>query len=104
MQGDRESNGIGLLDLYRAEVHLSMDRPWKAEWLARKAKLAFEQLVIPSKRISSLVLLGRVAMTVDDLRTAERSTTEISALIQTTKIPLVLFPYHVLCGEIAERG
>ena len=94
---------IGVLDLYRAEVQLSLNRPWKAEWLARKAKLAFEHLAIPSKRIFSLVLLGRVAMTVDDLRTAEVSTAEISTLIQTTKMPLVLFPYHVLCGEIAER-
>src|SRR5260370_40418230 len=42
-------------------------------------------------------------MMLDDLRTAEASATEISTLIQTTKMPLVLFPYHVLCGEIAER-
>ena len=94
---------IGLLDLYRAEVHLSMNRPRQAQLFAGKAKLAFEQLVIPSKRIFSLVLLGRVALTLDDLPTAQASTAEISTLIQTTKMPLVLFPYHVLCGEIAER-
>ena len=94
---------IGVLNLYRAEVHLSMNRPREAQLLARKAKLSFEELAIPSKQIFSLVLLGRVAMALDDLPTAEASATEISKLIQTTTMPLVLFPYHVLCGEIAER-
>src|SRR5438876_1221717 len=94
---------IGVLNLYRAEVHLSMNRPREAQLLARKAKLSFEELAIPSKQIFSLVLLGRAAMALDDLPTAEASATEISKLIQTTTMPLVLFPYHVLCGEIAER-
>jgi CHAT domain-containing protein len=94
---------IGLLDLYRAEVHLSMNRPLEAGRLARKAKQTFEQLAIPSKRIFSLVLLGRVAMILNDLETATVSAAEISGLIQTTRMPLVLFPYHVLCAEIAER-
>jgi CHAT domain-containing protein len=94
---------IGLLKLYRAEVHLSMNRPSEARSLARQAKLSFEQLAIPSKRIFSLVLLGRVAMILDDVRAAEASAAEISTLIQAAKMPLVLFPYHVLCGEIAEQ-
>jgi CHAT domain-containing protein/tetratricopeptide (TPR) repeat protein len=93
----------GLLDLYRAEVHLSMQRPWEAQALAMKAKKAFEELAIPSKRIVSLVLLGRIAMLVDDLPAAETAAMEISLLIQSITIPLVLFPYYVLCGEIAER-
>ena len=94
---------IGLLNLYRAEVHLSMNRLRKAQSLARQAKLMFEKLAIPSKRVFSLVLLGRVAMALHDLKTAETSAAEISKLIHTTKMPLVLLPYHVLCGEIAER-
>ena len=94
---------IALLDLYRAEVHLSMNRPSEAQALARQTKMAFEELAIPSKRIFSLVLLGRAAIAVNDFRTAEASTTEISKLIQSTEIPLVLLPYHILCGEIAER-
>src|SRR5213594_719006 len=94
---------IGVLDLYRAEVHLSMNRPSEAQSLARQTKLAFEELAIPSKEIFSLVLLGRAAIALNDLQAAETSATEISKLIQTTKMPLVLLPYHVLCGEIAER-
>jgi len=95
---------IGLLDLYRAEVHLSMNRLWEAQTLAMKAKLAFEELAIPSKRVFCLVLLGRVAMTIDDLPAAQAAAMEISALIRSINIPLVLFPYYVLCAEIAERN
>ncbi|HYR88367.1 MAG TPA: CHAT domain-containing protein [Terriglobia bacterium] len=94
---------IGLLHLYRGEVHLSLQRLVEAKALALQAKLSFEQLSIPSKRIFSLVLLGRAAMALNDLAAAEASTQEISALIPTTRMPLVLFPYHVLSAEIAER-
>ncbi len=95
---------IGLLDLYRAEVHLSLQRLWEAQALATQAKLTFEQLAIPSKRVFSLVLLGRVALELNDLDAATAATSQIARLIQSIQVPLVLFPYHVLCGEIAERG
>src|SRR5262249_27037343 len=47
---------IGLLDLYRAEVHLSLQRYREARVLAGQAKAVFEDLAIPSKKIFSLVL------------------------------------------------
>jgi tetratricopeptide (TPR) repeat protein len=94
---------MGLLDLYRAEVHLSLERYWEAQALASQARATFEQLAIPSKRIFSLVLLGRVAMALNDLHAADRYASEIEATIRGIKIPLVLFPYHLLCAEIAER-
>jgi hypothetical protein len=94
---------IGLLDLYRAEVHLSLERYWEAQALATQAKAAFDALSIPSKRIFSLVLLGRVAMALNNLIAAERYAEEIAGIIKQIQMPLVLFPYHLLCGEIAER-
>ncbi|HEY2383650.1 MAG TPA: CHAT domain-containing tetratricopeptide repeat protein [Terriglobia bacterium] len=94
---------IGLLDLYRAEVHLSLQRFWEAQALAAQAKAVFDRLGIPSKRIFSLVLLGRVALALNDLEAASRYTGEIASIVKDIKIPLVLFPYHLLCGEIAER-
>ena len=102
---EREGNRywIGLLDLYRAEVHMSLQRYWEAQALALAARTTFEQLSVPSKTIFSLVLLGRVAMALNDLAAAERHTREISGIISGIKIPLVLFPYHLLCAEIAER-
>jgi CHAT domain-containing protein len=94
---------IGLLDLYRAEVHLSLERYWEAQALASQAKTTFEQLSIPSKRIFSLVLLGRVAIALNDLAAAEKCVTDIESIITDVKMPLVLFPYRLLSGEIAER-
>ena len=94
---------IGLLNLYRAEAHLALQRLWEAQALAIEANSIFEELAIPSKRIFSLVLLGRVALALNDLAAAEASTGKIAALISTTTVPLVLFPYHVLSAEIAER-
>jgi len=105
-QFDIEGNRywIGLLDLYRAEVHFSLQRFWEAQSLANQARATFEQLSIPSKRVFSLVLLGRIAMELSDLNAAEAATKEIAALTEITKIPLVLFPYHVLSAEISERS
>jgi len=102
---DKEKNRywIGLLDLYRAEVHFLLARYWEAQVLATHARLTFEQLSIPSKRIFSLVLLGRVAMALDDLNLAEQYSLEIAAIVKELRIPLVLFPYHLLCAELAER-
>jgi CHAT domain-containing protein/tetratricopeptide (TPR) repeat protein len=94
---------IGLLDLYRAEVYFSLARPWEARELARRAKTSFERLSIPSKRIFSLVLLGRVAILLNDLAAARQCCDEVGEIIKDVKIPLVLFPYHVLCGQVAER-
>jgi tetratricopeptide (TPR) repeat protein len=94
---------IGLLDLYRSEVHISLARYWEAQALATQAKSTFDKLAIPSKKIFSLVLLGRVALALNDLIAAENHTAEIATIIKDIKIPLVLFPYHLLCAEIAER-
>ena len=94
---------IGLLELYRAEVHLYLRRFWEAQGLASQAKAIFEGLRIPSKRIFSLVLLGRVAMSLNDLDAANRYASEIATIVKSVKMPLVLFPYYLLCAEIAER-
>jgi CHAT domain-containing protein len=94
---------MGLLKLYRAEVHVSLHRLWEAQALAREAKTIFDQLGIPSKQVFSLVMLGRVGLALNDLISAEASTKEIAALVAATRVPLVLFPYHVLSAEIAER-
>jgi tetratricopeptide (TPR) repeat protein len=94
---------MGLLDLYRAEIDLALHRYSAAQALASQAATTFEELGIPSKKIFSLVLLGRVALATDDLTAADRYSLRIAAIIKEIKIPLVLFPYHILCAEIAER-
>src|SRR5207244_5877221 len=87
-----------------AEVHFSLQRFWEAQALASQAKTTFERLQLPSKRIFSLVLLGRVALALNNVTAAEAAANEITALTQGTKLPLVLFPYHVLRAELAERS
>src|SRR4030095_1633924 len=52
---ERNEYWMGLLNLYRGEVHLSLERYWEAQALVTQAKKTFDQLSIPSKRIFSLV-------------------------------------------------
>lgn len=102
---DNEKNHywIAVLDLHRAEVHLTLERYWEARSLAGQAQKRFETLKIPSRRMLSLVLLGRIALAMDNLQDAERCAGEVSAIIEEATAPLVLFPFHVLSGQIAER-
>ena len=94
---------IGLLDLYRSEVHLSLARWAEALALATQAKTVFERMGLPSKTILSLVQLGRLALTLDDIPRAEALTAEIAAIMQKTSLPLLLFPFYMLSAEIGER-
>lgn len=93
---------VAALDLHRADVHLALGRYWEAQSLATQAKKRFDALEIPSRRMISLVLLARVAMALNDVATAERYTCEISEIMNHASVPLLLFPYHLLCGQIAE--
>src|SRR5262249_20888611 len=49
-------------------------------------------------------LLGRVSLALSHLKAAEEYSAEIAAIITGVKVPLVLFPYHLLCAEMAERS
>jgi CHAT domain-containing protein len=95
---------IGLLDLYRSEAHLSLHSYGEAYVLADRAKEIFEQLAIPSRKIGSLVLLGRASLGLNDLAAAQRYSTEINEIVAALSVPPVLFSYHLLCAEIAEHA
>jgi CHAT domain-containing protein len=105
-QKDFEKEGneywVAALDLHRADVHLALGRYWEAQSLATLAKNRFDALAIPSRRMLSLVLLARVALALNDIAAAERYTHEISGIMNHASVPLLLFPYHLLCGQIAE--
>ncbi len=93
---------VAVLDLYRAEAQFALKRFWEAKSLALSAKGRFTQIGIVSKKILSLVVLGRVALELKDLRLAESAVDEI-AMLSHTNVPLLLFPYYLLCGDIAEK-
>jgi CHAT domain-containing protein/tetratricopeptide (TPR) repeat protein len=103
-----ESEGLlywmALLDLYRSEVELLLKRHSEARTLAEQAKALFEQMGFPSKTILSLVHLGRIALELDDVSSAEAYAAEISAIMAKTSAPLVLFPCYLFFADIAERN
>jgi tetratricopeptide (TPR) repeat protein len=94
---------VGVIDLYRADVYLELRRYWEAHSLALKAKQHFKELHIPSRHLLSLVILARIAMSMDDLAAAEQYMAEVPAVADQSRTPLLRFPYYVLCGEIAEK-
>jgi len=103
-EAEKNQYWIAVLDLHRAEVYLTLGRYWEAHALADQARMRFEILKIPSRRMLSLVLLGRIALAMDNLKGAESCAAAVSSIIKESNAPLVLFPFHVLSGEIAERS
>jgi len=103
-EAEKNQYWIAVLDLHRAEAFLTLERYWEARALANHARTRFETLKIPSRRMLSLVLLGRIALAMDNIREAEACAAEVSSIIQTAHVPLVLFPFYVLSGQIAERN
>jgi CHAT domain-containing protein/tetratricopeptide (TPR) repeat protein len=94
---------VGVLDLYRADVHLELRRYWEAHSLAIRAKERFEALQIPSRRLLSLVILGRIALSMDDTASAENHMSQVPLIAEQSRTPLLRFPYYVLSAQIAER-
>lgn len=94
---------VAVLDLYKADVHLRLERYWEAHSLASQARQRFETLGIASRRMLSLVILGRIALRLDDVDAANIYADEISAIREQGRIPLLRFPYYLLRGQIAER-
>jgi len=103
-EAEKNQYWIAVLDLHRAEVYLTLERYWEARALADQARLRFEALKIPSRRMLSLVLLGRIALAMNNTKEAEARVNEVSVIIEEASAPLVLFPFHVLSGQIADRN
>jgi CHAT domain-containing protein len=101
---EREGNQywLGLLDLHRADVHLALGRYWEAQSLAAQARQRFEALGYPSRRMLSLVLLARIALALNKVSDAEKYVDQIEAITHETNAPLMLFPFYMLRGQIAE--
>jgi CHAT domain-containing protein len=91
-----------LLDVHAADVHLALQRYREARSLAAKARQRFETLGIPSRRMLSLVLLVRIAIALGEVTTAEEHLAQIDSIVDHIRVPLLFFPYHLLCGQVAE--
>jgi hypothetical protein len=51
----------------------------------------------------SLVILGRIALSLNDVNAAQEFTEEIATITEQGHVPLLRFPYFLLCAQIAER-
>lgn len=91
-----------LLEVHRADVLLALRNYGEARAVAEKAMLRFEILEIPSRRMLSLVLLARIAIAMEEVTAAEDYLRQVSSIVDHTRLPLLLFPYYMLCGQIAE--
>jgi len=93
---------VALVKLYRAEVLYAVGRLWEARALAATAHDAFAGMGIVSKRVVSMILLGRVAL---DLNQAEQAATFVRSVQEWTQHngnPLLLFPSYAFCAYAAE--
>jgi CHAT domain-containing protein len=92
---------VALLDVHLADVHMALQKYREARSLAEDARRRFETLGIPSRRVLSLALLARIAIALGEVAAAEEHLRQMSAIIDHTRLPLLSFPYHMLCGQIA---
>jgi tetratricopeptide (TPR) repeat protein len=76
--GEGNDYWVAVLDLYRADVYLELQRYWEAHSLATQARTRFETLQIPSRRMLSLVILGRIALSLNDIKRAQAHADEIA--------------------------
>jgi tetratricopeptide (TPR) repeat protein len=100
-----ESNGFwtAMVELYRAEVLLTLGRFWEARFLAGAAADRFDKLGMDAQRGMALIVLGRVTMALDGPSEARRLSTDLLALIGERDLPLLEFPAHMLAGRISEH-
>jgi len=103
LEQDGNAFWSALLDLYRAEVLFSVGRHWEAFSLASAADSKFRQLACSTKRLVTLVLLGRVSIELGRLDDAQFYAQTVRDLTEQTKAPVFLFACHALSAEIAER-
>jgi len=101
--GEKNHYWVAVLDLYRAEVFLELERYWEAHALATRAKERFEALGISSRRMLSLVILGKIALSLGNIESAEKNVLEIATLNADAGVSAMRFPYDLLCAQIAER-
>jgi len=94
---------IGMLDIYRAEVLLWLGRHWEAKFLGESALNNFEHQGIAYQQGMAMILLGRVAIAMEQDSEVDRLSVELLDLIGKKNVPLLAFPARVLCAQISER-
>jgi len=95
---------LALLDLYKAEIFLAMNRFPEARALANEALQKFTLLDSTSRRVVTLILLARIAMGLNEQTEARVKAEKALELAREHKIQLLMFPSLVINAEIVENA
>lgn len=103
----REKNLVWpwLLDLYQALLLFHEGRHFEARHLCAGAADFFDRTVLTSKAALAHLLLGRIALHVEDFGAAQTETDAAFAKLKGLQAPLLAYQAHFLRGQIAlSRG
>ena len=93
------------LDLYQGLLLFNEGRYFEARKLCSAAAAFFDQTTLPGKAALAHLLLGRIALQLGDLATAETETDAASAKLDGLQAPALFYQAHLLRGQIAQvRG
>ena len=93
---------VALLDIQQADALFALHRYREAQSLAENAKRRFENIGILSRRVLSLVMLAKISIAMGEASAAGEYLAQIAESINHVRVPLLLFPYYMLCGQVAE--
>jgi CHAT domain-containing protein/predicted negative regulator of RcsB-dependent stress response len=90
-----------LLDLYQGLLLFHQGQYFDARKLCAAAAFFFDQTVLPGKAAFAHLLLGRIALQVGELATAETETEAAMSKLDLFQAPVFFYQAHLLRGQIA---
>ena len=100
----REKSGaqLSVIDLYRALVLFEEGRFFEARRIGKRALGFFRRCALPRRAIQCHLLLGRLALRIDDLGAAEREGHAALQLLAECEAPILEYQAHYLMGQVQE--
>jgi tetratricopeptide (TPR) repeat protein len=92
-----------VLELYRAELLLTVGRYWEARALAVSSDQKFAEMKLVHKRAASLVVRGELALKLGHLQEAQALAGQIADLSDTGHALIQRFPCSLFRAKVAER-
>ena len=102
----KESNLVWpwLIDLYQALLLFHEGRHFEARRLALAAAEFFDKTSLRSKGVLAHLLLGRIALQLNDLKEAEEQTSTAVALLAAAHTPVLDYQVYFLRGQISQAN
>jgi CHAT domain-containing protein len=101
----KEANSVWpwLIDLYQALLLFHEGRHFEARRLAAAAAEFFDKTALHSKSVMAHLLLGRIALQLNDLNEAQVQSTTASNLFSASHSPVLDYQVYFLIGQIAQN-